>query len=205
MQNRPTRARRNGPKPEPFTERRLPPGASTRNSLRWLRGLVLRPFRLGWRQGPRLVWVERRSAGDPALARLRADLSAAALCVDNAARLLQELLHVDERLSLAGWAGLADLPVKTLARARLQAEMLATECDSAALAGLASRLQALTRVEAGAAVSVSDTQEATSGPSSVVEVSELGEDAFAQAEQLWASSLPAPLPASAATEPGLKA
>lgn len=214
MQTRPNPARRSGPATPPVKDRRLPPGHSARARLRWLRGLVLRPFRLRWQRGPRLVWVERRSGVDPELTRLRADLHAEMLSVEDAPRMLRELVRVDELLGEAGWAGLAGLPATTRARARLQAQMLAESSGSAPLAGLARRLQALESADlraadatAPAAKLIDGSREEALQQQAAPEVSELGEEAYAQAELLWANSQPAPLapPPSAAPGAGLKA
>lgn len=202
MHNSPTQARRDGPRTPALKERRLPPDHSARARLRWLRGLVLRPFSLRWQRGPRLVWVERRRADDAELTRARADLHAAMLGVDEAAQQLQELLRVDECLAEAGWRGIDDLPATTLERARLQAQLLAEECGSAALAGLAQRLQ--TSKPDAAATAPRDHAPPPGAEASSVEVSELGEDDYAQAERVWASSQPATL-ASPPAPPDVKA
>jgi len=206
--------RRDGQVAASIKDRRLPPERSTRARLRWLRGLVLRPFQLRWQRGPRLVWVERRSGVDPELTRLRADLHAEMLSVEDAPQVLRELVRVDELLGEAGWVGLASLPATTRARARLQAEMLAEGSGSAPLAGLVRRLQAVETAAllaadatAPAAKLMAVSHEDELAQPTAPEVSELGEEAYAQAEQLWASSQPAPLAPSPSAVPdaGLKA
>lgn len=181
---------------KPPKDRRLPPDRSTAAPLRWLRALMSRPFRLGWRSGGlRLLWVERRRgpAPDAELLRLRLDLQAELLAHDNAALLLRELMLVNDALTRAGWAGLAALPARVISRARVQADRLAESTRSAPLAGLAARLRALqASTESGQAAAAASPptpqpqRPALAGES--VEVSELGEDAYAQAEQAWVSS-----------------
>lgn len=191
-----TQAPPGGPQPLPFKERRLPPGRSALARLRWLRGLVLRPFQLRWQRGPRLVWAERRRASaDAELTRLRADLHAEMLTLPDSALVLHELLHVDEVLRRAGWTGLATLPVATRLHARVQVEILAESSGSAPLAGLARRLKGLERVGPleDAATAPPESTPVDAVPDAAPEVLELSEDAYAEAEQLWASSQPAAL------------
>ncbi len=204
MRNDSTEARTGGPRPPPFKERRQPPGRSALARLRWLRGLVLRPFQLRWQRGPRLVWAERRrTSADAELTRLRADLHAEMLTLPDSALVLHELLHVDEVLRRAGWTGLAALPAATRLRARLQVEILAESSGSASLAGLARRLKALERAEPPEpTTAAAHASPAAALPDAAPEVLELSEDAYAEAEQRWASSQPAPL---APPAPDLKA
>lgn len=205
MHNDSTEARTGGPRPSPFKERRQPPGRSALARLRWLRGLVLRPFQLRWQRGPRLVWAERRrTSADAEMTRLRADLHAEMLTLPDSALVLHELLHVDDVLRRAGWTGLAALPAATRLRARLQVEILAGSSGSAPLAGLARRLKALERVEPleDAAAASRGSPPVAALPDAAPEVLELSEDAYAEAEQRWASSQPAPL---APPDPDLKA
>jgi len=180
---------------KPPKDRRLPPDRSAGGPLRWLRSLISRPFRLGWRGGGlRLLWVERRHgpAPDAELVRLRLDLQAELLAHENAALLLRELMQVNDALTRAGWAGLAALPAPVISRARVQADRLAESTRSAPLAGLARRLRAL-QVAAESAGSPNAKPapgplQPAALPADSVEVSELGEDAYAEAEQAWVSS-----------------
>ena len=211
MQTSPSPARQDGQRPAPFKERRRQPEQSSNSRLRWLRSLMRRPFRLSWEGGPHWVWVERRRPDTSALElkQLHADLRTEMLTVDDAALVLRELVQVDERLGQAGWAGLAKLPAATLLRARLQAEMLAESSGSAPLAHLAQRLRVLQ-----ASPAASGEEPSAFPPAQVVrggavrpdevsiEVSELDEDDYVQAEQAWASSQPAPLAPPPPAAPG---
>ena len=183
---------------KPPKDRRRPPDRATGGPLRWLGGLM-RPFRLGWRGGGlRLLWVERRQgpAPDAELVRLRLDLQAELLAHENAALLLRELMLVNDALARTGWAGLTALPARVISRARVQADRLAESTRSAPLAGLAGRLRALQVAQAAAESggSAAASSQPTSQPlrpalpGELVEVSELGEDAYVQAEQAWVSS-----------------
>lgn len=167
----------------PVQDRRRPDPQAWRGP-GWLRGPIRRPFRVLWRGGlPRLAWVERRhlSAADLALQRLQADLRAELLALsDEEALAMQELLRVEEQLGRCH-------------RAAVQAQRLAASTDSPALADLAWRLRALQpATEAAPAPPMAAAPSMARADS--VEVLELSEDAYAQAEQLWASSQPAPLP-----------
>ena len=192
------------PRSGPPNDRRQPPAHSARGRLRWLRGLMLRPFRLRWRGGgPRLVWVERRQASAPEvdLARLRTDLQAELLTHENATLVLRELVQVDAALARAGWAGLAALPARVLDQAHMQADMLAESTGSVPLTRLARRLHALQMAADSREATVASPSPARYTPrpalpgelDETVEVSELGEDDYVQAEQAWASSQPAEL------------
>ena len=196
-------------------DRRRPPGFSALRGLRWLRGLIRRPFRVLWRGGlPRLSWVERRhlSAPDLALQQLRADLRAELPAQDGKKALpWQDLLRVQEQLERAGWAGVAKLPLETLAGATAQAERLAASSASPALADLPRCLRALQPNRTSAAAPFPATvpgaldglpaSHPRAASADSIEVQELGEDAYVEAEQIWAASQPAPLPAPAAAPP----
>lgn len=198
------------PSSGPPRDRRRPPDEARDDGWRWLQGLMRRPFKLGWRRGlPRLMFVERRRtpAIDPELRALRADLRAELLALADGALSLGELLRVDEALGAAGWPGLRSLPGRVVARAAMQAEMLAESSASQPLALLAVRLRALQQSREAPAADVGEAATtATTRPArraaapptptviESVEVLELSEDAYAEAEQLWAASRPAALP-----------
>lgn len=182
----------------PPRDRRAPADPSAKARLRWLRGLIRRPFKVLWRAGlPRLAWVERRQAPaqDPGLMRLRADLRAELLALGDDALALRELMRVEEQLDEAGWAGVAALPGRVLVRAAVQAEMLAATAASPALTDLAARLRALQpSAQDGPATTASATLAwPAAGP---IEVLELGDEDYAQAERLWADSQRAGLAAA---------
>lgn len=178
-----------------------PPAPPLRISLpRWM----LRPFQMRWSRGPRLVWVERRKtpALDRTLAAMRADLRAELLAHDHSAQDMLELVRVDEQLAQAGWAGLSALPVRVLRRALLQAEMLVASTDSRSLVGLVVRLQQT--LARNPATPADPTQTAAlahpepdpglaAPPEEALEVVELGEDDYTQAEAVWAHSRAAAL------------
>lgn len=194
--------------PAASKERRLHPDhPSARAKLRWLRSLMMRPFRVHWRGGaPQLAWVERRlsrpattttTTQESQLARLRAALRAAVPAHKDAALALRELLLIDDQLEHLGWAGAAALPVRVIARAAVQADMLADLMKCELLAELAERLRTL-KIHAGPGVAAMAPQRPPpqvhkiSEGDAWVEVSEIGEDAYAEAELVWAlSSQPA--------------
>lgn len=126
---------------------------------------------------------------------LRADLRAELLALGDDALALPELLRVQERLDQGGWAGVAALPARVFVRAVVQAEMLATSAASPALADLARRMRALqpgtrdepaTTAPAGLDEPVAGAMGAAAADS--IEVLELGDEDYAQAERLWADS-----------------
>lgn len=188
----------------PPRDRRRPSEEAGRDGWRWLQGVMRRPFKLGWRRGlPRLMFVERRRAptADPELRALRTDLRAELLALADGALALRELVLVDETLGAAGWPGLRGLPGRVLARAALQAEMLAESSASQPLALLAVRLRSLQTSREAPAVDTAvaePARRAFSPPTPTViesvEVLELSEDAYVEAEQLWAASRPSALP-----------
>lgn len=186
-------------------DRRLHPShPSARAKLRWLRSLMMRPFRLHWHGGaPQLAWVERRlhAPQETQLARLRAALRAAIPEHKDAALALREILLVDDQLEQLGWAGAAALPIRVIARAAVQADMLAEMMECEPLAELAERLRTL-RAHIGPGVNAAGALPPMQAPPRMlklsepddawVEVSEIGEDAYAEAELVWAlSSQPA--------------
>lgn len=179
-------------------DRRLHPDhPSARAKLRWLRSLMMRPFRVHWRGGaPQLAWVERRlhTPQETQLARLRAALRTAVPAHKDAALALREILLVDDQLEQLGWAGVAALPVRVIARAAVQADMLADLMKCAPLTELAERLRTL-QIHVGPSVSPVAAQRPApqvhkiSDPADAwVEVSEIGDDAYAEAELVWALS-----------------
>jgi hypothetical protein len=211
MLSSPSPARRDGPRPAPFKERRR---QADHSPLARLRSLIGRPFRLSWQGGPHWVWVERRraDAAEPDVAQLRADLRTEMLTVDDAALVLRELVQVDERLAQQGWPGLHSLPAATLLRARLQAEMLAESSGSAPLAGLAQRLRALEKSQAASLDGARPSEPAHKPCSGAprldevsIEVSELAEADYNQAALDWANSQPPPTDTAPSPGPDLKA
>jgi hypothetical protein len=128
---------------------------------------------------------------------LRTALRAAVPAHKDAALALRELLLVDDQLEQLGWAGVAALPVRVIARAAVQADMLADLMKCEPLAELAERLRTL-KIHVGPGVAAPAPQRPVpqvhkiSEGDAWVEVSEIGEDAYAEAELVWAlSSQPA--------------
>jgi len=181
----------------PQQERRLSPSQSARARLRWLRSLIMRPWRMYWRRGKlRLVWVERRSqAPTRDAAHLHAELRAALAQPSHRTEALRELALVDEQLGLGDWVTVATLSSRVLAKASLQADRLAESVPSWALEELIHRLNQL-QARAAERENAADArtvpmpldQPSTWGDSSL-EVSELSEDDYARAEQIWVDSL----------------
>jgi len=181
----------------PKDRRMHPDHPSATAKLRWLRGLVMRPFRVHWRGGsPHQVWVERRlhTSQETQLARLRAALRSAVPAHKDAALALREILLVDDQLEQLGWAGVATLPVRVIARAAVQADMLADLMKSPPLTELAERLRTLKihivpdASPAAAQRPAPQVLKLSERDDAWVEVSEIGEDAYVEAELVWALS-----------------
>ncbi len=189
-------------------ERRQRLGRTRRSRWRWLRSLLLRPFGLRWRAGGlRVVWVERRrgEATDRVdLEQVRADLQIELLAHEHGPKAMRELVRVHDILGRSGWAGLAALSAAQIARAADQAEMVAQDTASQPLLYLVEQLRRLQQLSAeqAPAPGAAPVEEVSDAAQPRVEISELEEDDFVQAERHWANSQGGALgPATASDAP----
>lgn len=166
------------------------------NPLKRLKGALSRPVKVEWRNGqPQVVLVERRKGPrlDRTQAHMCSELGARLLTqgVDETSKLLRCLVIVHDKLSRKGWEGVGALPAAVLAKAIMQAEMLAAEEPSPALTQLATQLgglhtSAVAREEAAKAERGFDAQ-------ARVEVRETSFNEFEEAERSWTRTMPSDL------------
>jgi uncharacterized membrane protein len=187
----------------PLKERRAGlQGKGSANPLSRFKGALGRPVALEWRGGqPHVVLVERRSGG------ARLGRSQAHLCDELRARLLAQgasetskllryLVIVHDTLSRKGWEGVGALPAAVLAKAIRQADMLAGEDPSPALAELAEQL----RLHHAAAVARAQAKRAHDAPGdddanapNRIEVTEGSYKEFEELERSWTRTMPSDL------------
>ncbi len=184
----------------PLQERRAGlQGKGAAHPLKRLKGALGRPVTLEWRSGqPHVVLVERRSASrlDRSQAHLCDELSARLLAqgADETSKLLRHLVVVHDKLSRKGWDGVGALPAPVLAKAIIQAEMLASEDPSPALKQLAGQLRllhaaAVARSQAGKPSGDDDDADAATR----VEVQEGSYKEFEELERSWTRTMPSDL------------
>lgn len=190
------------PRRRPAKERRAPRGKG--GLLRWMQGLLRRPLSLQRRNGSwHLVLVDRRRPG------AKLSLETHALCEELRERLLshshaaaghalRHLVAVHDALSREDWPGVEALPSRTLAKARVQTEMLQEERDSETLADLQHRLRVMQ-----VAAELREEREAKPPPpkaaplpppDSEVEVSEATPEEYDATERSWVGTVPQKLP-----------
>lgn len=193
MTTRPSRTP--GRHKQPRIDRRAAPDNA--GSLQRLRGLLVRPLRLEQRGGRwRLVLVERRSAprgdGAPSLSQLRAELRArlVAYRIDHSGRVMRHVAFVRDELGRRGWAGAEALPAAVLARALVQAEMLASSDPSPAMALLTDRLRWM--ATAAQLREERIARQRAGGQRASIEVSETTHEEFSEVERSWVGDAPPP-------------
>jgi hypothetical protein len=194
MSKRPTR--RHATSKTPSLERRARGGPL--RTLRWLRGLLVRPLALERRAGQLHLTVVDRRRSDPQreaeeLDHLRAELRARLLAheLDHASRVMRQLVFVHDALEHHGWPGVAAMSATTLDKAMAQAQMLDRVEASPVLADLVERLRLL-KVAA-------EVREERQGAGSLdphlasrVEVNEVTQAEFEETERGWLGTIPNP-------------
>jgi hypothetical protein len=175
---------------------RSPGARGTINSLRRLKSLLVRPFKLEW-QGRRLrlVLVERRRARPvdqpPSLAQLRADLQARLMAqeYESSGPVMRHLGLVHDELGRSGWAGIERLSSRVIDLALVQAEVLAAQEPMPSLAIVIDRLRIL---KVAVALREERASRLRNQPSdNIIEVSEATREEFEESELSWARSVPA--------------
>jgi hypothetical protein len=190
---------RKGQDKKPAGDRRAPSGARGLSTLlRRLKGLFGRPVRLE-RRGLQwhLVVVDRRHPGaanlPPTLSHLRAELRARLLALDHevAATVMRQLVVVHDELRRRGWPGVEALSSPVLVKALAQAQMLAEDEPSPAMAMIVERLRLM-----HAAAQSREEREAKArldGSGGQPEVSETTFDQFEAVERSWVGTIPGAL------------
>ncbi len=186
----------------PLKERRAGlQGKGSANPLKRLKGALGRPVALEWRNGqPHVVLVERRSAArlGRSQAHLCTELRALLLAQEagETSKLLRYLVVVHDTLTRKGWEGVGALPASVLAKAIMQADMLAGEDPSPALTQLTEQL----RVQHAAAVARDQANQANVNPGgdemhapNRVEVTEGSYKEFEELERSWTRTMPSDL------------
>jgi hypothetical protein len=182
------------------TERRAAlRGKESANPLQRLKGALGRPVTLAWRDGkPQLALVERRSGArlTRAEANVCAELRARLLAegADETTKLLRPLVKVHERLSRRGWEGVGALPSALLAKAAMQADMLARDDPSPALAELVDTLRLLQAAAAAREQAQGQpNDDFDANAPARIEVKETSFQEFEEVERSWSHTMPSDL------------
>ncbi len=183
----------------PLKERRSGhQGKGAASPLKRLKGALGRPVALEWRSGqPHVVLVERRSAPrlDRSQAHLCDELSARLLAqeADETSKLMRHLVVVHDKLSRRGWDGVGALPAPVLAKAIIQAEMLASEEASPTLMQLAEQLRRLHAAAAARDQAKGKSGDVEADAPTRVEVTEGSYKEFEDLERSWTRTMPSDL------------
>ena len=165
-----------------------------RGSLRWVRDVLSRSFRLQQGRNPASSAADAGIAPDAMrdsslslLMRQRAELGARLLVHDPTTQVVGHMFLVHDELQQNGWPGVDALPAKALERALVEAEILQADEPSTLLATIIDRLR-----EAKAAVVARELEqklerefETMKGP----EVSDTNFDEFELMERSWAGTV----------------
>jgi hypothetical protein len=187
---------------QPFVDRRVASRAAApddaADTLRKVKGALGRPLGIERKDGHvRVVLVERRRTPPadqpPMLARICRDLRGRLvdLADSPAERLMRHVAFVGTELARKGWSGVEALPASVLAKALVQAEMLASEEPSEPLSIFIDRLRLL---KAGAEVREERmTTDRRELDDATLVVSEATHEEFEASQRIWADSLAADL------------
>jgi hypothetical protein len=169
--------------------------AAKRGSLRWVREVLGRSIKLEQRKN-QLPVARVDPRGEPEepmslLMQQRAELGARLLVHDTATQIVRNLFIVHDELRVNGWTGVENLPVKVIASAENEAEILAVDEPSDVLATIVKALRELkVAAEARAA---REALEADWEVPQVPEVSDTNFDEYELMERSWAGTVPAGL------------
>ena len=173
----------------------VPAAPAKRGSLRWVRDVLGRSIRLEQRKNPvHAARVDPRGEADEPMSLLmqqRADLGARLLVHDTATQIVRNLFIVHDELRANGWPGVETLPPKVISRGLSEAEILAADEPSEALATIIATLR---EVKAAAdARAAREALEADWEVPQVPEVSDTNFDEYELMERSWAGTVPAGL------------
>jgi len=169
--------------------------AAKRGSLRWVREVLGRSIKLEQRKN-QLPVARVDPRGEPEepmslLMQQRAELGARLLVHDTATQIVRNLFIVHDELRVNGWTGVENLPVKVIASAENEAEILAVDEPSDVLATIVKALRELkVAAEARAA---RGALEADWDVPQMPEVSDTNFDEYELMERSWAGTVPAGL------------
>jgi hypothetical protein len=169
--------------------------AAKRGSLRWVREVLGRSIKLEQRKN-QLPVARVDPRGEPEepmslLMQQRAELGARLLVHDTATQIVRNLFIVHDELRVNGWTGVENLPVKVIASAENEAEILAVDEPSDVLATIVKALRELkVAAEARAA---RGALEADWDVPQMPEVSDTNFDEYELTERSWAGTVPAGL------------
>ena len=169
--------------------------AAKRGSLRWVREVLGRSIKLEQRKN-QLPVARVDPRGEPEepmslLMQQRAELGARLLVHDTATQIVRNLFIVHDELRVNGWTGVENLPVKVIASAENEAEILAVDEPSDVLATIVKALRELkVAAEARAA---REALEADWDVPQMPEVSDTNFDEYELMERSWAGTVPAGL------------
>ena len=169
--------------------------AAKRGSLRRVREVLGRSIKLEQRKN-QLPVARVDPRGEPEepmslLMQQRAELGARLLVHDTATQIVRNLFIVHDELRVNGWTGVENLPVKVIASAENEAEILAVDEPSDVLATIVKALRELkVAAEARAA---REALEADWDVPQMPEVSDTNFDEYELMERSWAGTVPAGL------------
>ena len=169
--------------------------AAKRGSLRWVREVLGRSIKLEQRKN-QLPVARVDPRGEPEepmslLMQQRAELGARLLVHDTATQIVRNLFIVHDELRVNGWTGVENLPVKVIASAENEAEILAVDEPSDVLATIVKALREL-KVAADARAAREALEVDWEVPQ-VPEVSDTNFDEYELMERSWAGTVPAGL------------
>lgn len=188
------------PRHQALKDRRAPLGKP--GSVRWLKSLLGRPLALERRgQKMHVTLVDRRRSAEQvqadSLARLREELRLRLLDQEHhhAATAMRHLVFVHDVLGRQGWPGVQAMESRVLARALVQAQMLAQRESSRRLVQFVDRLRMFQaaaeareeRIGRSGAVVVEP------GGDTTVDVSEVTAEEFEASQRVWNATQPAEL------------
>ena len=138
---------------------------------------------------PKPPWLDQASS----LSQLRVELRARLLAheADAPAQLMRHLVVVHDALGDKGWAGVDALPPKVVARALMEAELLAADEPSPLLSSLVERLRER-KLEADR-IELRDADLRDWATTDIPEVSEGSHEEYVRMERSWIGTVPSDL------------
>lgn len=203
------------PRHQPLKDRRAPRGRA--GSVRWLKALLGRPLALDKRgQKLHVTLVERRRSPEiiqaESLARLREELRVRLLGQEHhhAATAMRHLVFVHDVLGRQGWPGVQAMGSRVLAKAQVQAQMLAQRESSRRLVQFVDRLRMLQaaaeareeRIDRSGGA-VLEGHVPRSGGATDIEVSEISAEEYEATHRSWVATVSPALDGDTLSDPVL--
>jgi hypothetical protein len=185
---------------QPIKDRRAPPGQP--GSIRWLGSLLGRPLVLEkCGQKLHLTLLDRRRSAEElqaaSLARLREELRVRLLDQEHqhASSAMRHLVLVHDVLGRQGWPGVQGMESQVLARALVQAQMLAQRESSRRLAQFIDRLHVFRAAAEAREDRIARSRAAGVEPGNggTVQVSEVSAEEYEATQRVWNATQPADL------------